>query len=110
MQGGSDLVGLPKIGKLEPSMAIMSEIVKMLSNMSFMCEELKNGYPLAILAGLKQIRIVWQLNYNGNMVGPWLSFFGAENGFADANCSLDFGMEMELLRDDNCVSRLFRGE
>ena len=52
MQSGSDLVGLAKIGKLEPSMAIMSEIVKMLSNMSFMCEELKNGYPLAVLAGL----------------------------------------------------------
>ena len=109
MQSGSDLVGLAKIGKLEPSMAIMSEIVKMLSNLSFMCEELKNGYPLAVLAGLKQIRIVWQLNYNGTMVGPWLSFFGAENGFAEANCSLDLGMEMEVLRDDQLRFSLIPG-
>ena len=70
MRKGSNVVGLTKLGKFEPSMAIMNEIVKMLSQMSEMCQELKQDYPMFVLAGLKQFRITWGLDINGQNVGP----------------------------------------
>lgn len=100
MRKGSNVVGLTKLGKFEPSMAIMNEIVKMLSQMSEMCQELKQDYPMFVLAGLKQFRITWGLDINGQNVGPWLTYFGSENLFAEPECEVNYGLDMVEMRDD----------
>jgi hypothetical protein len=69
-----------------------------------MSSELQFGYRGLILAGMKQFRLIWDVDGKG----PWFSFFGALSPFAGLN-GVDVGgdalyssndlLEMEVLRE-----------
>lgn len=103
MSEGSNIASLPRIADMNLSGGIggiLGGVMSLFTASSYMCEELSTNYTSLILAGMKQFRLSWALEYEGESVGPWLSFFGGLSLFEESNQTVDFRLSMTELRDE----------
>ncbi|MDR1274692.1 MAG: DUF4302 domain-containing protein [Odoribacteraceae bacterium] len=90
----------PRIGSLSGNITGILELLLALigGHSSYMTSELQLGYRNLALAGMKQFRIIWDIDGEG----PWFSLFGALSFAAmdDLYYSTSYKLNMEILRDD----------
>lgn len=96
----SNAAALPLIGKFEFSINIIIEIMNIFSAMNDMSADLKPGYPLAVIAGLKQFKISWKSPVEGMPDGTWLTYFGTKELFDEGQYYYNEGVTYETLREE----------
>lgn len=94
----SNAAALPLIGRFEFSINIVIEIMNLFSAMGDMSADLKTGYPLAVLAGMKQFKISWISPLDGMDSGTWLTWFGTTELFGEGQDYYFEGLDYEALR------------
>jgi hypothetical protein len=100
LRANSTFACTPRVGTISGNLTSIFDFIDALigGHSVYMTSELQLGYRGLILAGMKQFRLVWELDGRG----PWFSFFGALNAFTgDAIYSTNYRLEMEVLRQDN---------
>ncbi|MDL2319760.1 DUF4302 domain-containing protein [Alistipes sp. OttesenSCG-928-B03] len=104
LKNGSNIASLPKFadfsGGLSNVAEILNAVVSLVNLSSLMSEELSNSYPSLLIAGMKQFRLSWSLEYEGEAVGPWFSLFGGKTLLEAADQTADFRLSMEMLREE----------
>ena len=98
LQANSTFACKPRVGTVSGNLtSIISFIDALMGGHSiYMTSELQLGYRGLLLAGMKQFRIIWDINGQG----PWFSFFGALSAFAGESLySTNYRLEMEVLRE-----------
>ena len=98
LQARSTFACTPRVGTISGSMTSIFYFIDALmgGHSIYMAPELQLGYRGLLLAGMKQFRIIWDINGQG----PWFSFFGAQSAFVgEALYSTNYRLEMEVLRE-----------
>jgi hypothetical protein len=99
LQERSTFACTPRIGSLSGNITGILDLLLALigAHSTYMTSELQYGYRLLALAGMKQFRIIWDLDGEG----PWFSLFG-QSSFAaldDIYYSTSYKLNMEVLRE-----------
>jgi hypothetical protein len=110
LQLGSNVAGLPKMADIDLSTGQLGgALVSMLSLLgitNYMSADLSANYAAMVFAGMKQFRLTWNLdNMDGQMVGPaqggaWMGFFGGLGLFEESLYTLDYRMNVTVLRSE----------
>jgi hypothetical protein len=98
LQANSTFACTPRVGTVSGNLtSIISFIDALMGGHSiYMTSELQLGYRGLLLAGMKQFRVIWDINGQG----PWFSFFGALSAFAGESLySTNYRLDMEVLRE-----------
>jgi hypothetical protein len=101
LQERSTFACTPRIGTLSGNITGLLDLLLALigGHSTYMTSELQLGYRNLVLAGMKQFRIIWDIDGEG----PWFSFFGALSMFetTDVYYSTSYKLNMEVLREHN---------
>jgi hypothetical protein len=100
LQERSTFACTPRVGSITGSMTSIYDFINALigGHAVYMSTELQLGYRGLLIAGMKQFRLIWEMDGRG----PWFSFFGALSAFGgEALYSTSYKLEMETLRDSN---------
>jgi hypothetical protein len=99
LQARSTFACTPLVGSISGSVTSIYDFINALigGHSIYMTSELQLGYRGMILAGMKQFRVIWEIDGRG----PWFSFFGALSAFVgDALYSTSYKLNMVVLRED----------
>lgn len=106
MRSASSFIGTPRLGSISSgNINSMLEFVNAImgGHSMYMSSEFQAGYRALIMAGMKQFRITWSLDYNGTERGPWVTFYGALSAWLaeeESIYSLNNLLEMEIMREE----------
>ena len=100
LSGTANGAGLPLIGKFQFSLNMLVEIMNIFGTMSDMSADLKTGYPLAVIGGLKQFKIAWHSPLADIEDGAWFSWFGTTQLLNDGEFYYLDGINYESLREE----------
>ncbi|MDR2131155.1 MAG: DUF4302 domain-containing protein [Odoribacteraceae bacterium] len=97
LQARSTFACTPLVGSISGSLTSIIDFIEALmgGHSIYMTSELQFGYRALVMAGMKQFRIIWDIDGKG----PWFSFYGAKNAISEAQYSLSYKLNMEVLRD-----------
>ena len=96
----SNAAGLPLIGRFQLSANMLVEIMNIFGAMSDMSADLKSGYPLAVIGGLKQFKIAWHSPVADITDGAWFSWFDTTQLLNDGEFYYLDGINYESLREE----------